>query len=93
MAEGDVPGGAGDANAMQPVDQNEPGLDGAPAGPGGNLGPGNFRNPMVSAAAFLRALQAKNPEAARTEAERAIMLDSSSDDAKQLLGRIAAQRP
>jgi tetratricopeptide (TPR) repeat protein len=38
-------------------------------------------------------LQAKDPEAARTEAERAIMLDSSSDDAKRLLGRIGVRRP
>jgi tetratricopeptide (TPR) repeat protein len=36
-------------------------------------------------------LQAKNPELARAEAERAIMLDPASRDAKQLLGRIAAQ--
>jgi tetratricopeptide (TPR) repeat protein len=37
--------------------------------------------------------QAKNLEAARSEAERAIALDPSSNDAKQLLGRIGAQRP
>ena len=36
-------------------------------------------------------LQAKNAELARAEVERAIMLDPASSDAKQLLGRIAAQ--
>jgi tetratricopeptide (TPR) repeat protein len=36
-------------------------------------------------------LQAKNAELARAEAERAIVLDPASSDAKQLLGRIAAQ--
>ena len=36
-------------------------------------------------------LQAKNAELARAEAERAIMLDPASSDAKQLLGRIATQ--
>jgi tetratricopeptide (TPR) repeat protein len=36
-------------------------------------------------------VQAKDPAAARAEAERALMLDPSSSDAKQLLGRIAGQ--
>jgi tetratricopeptide (TPR) repeat protein len=36
-------------------------------------------------------LQSKKAELARTEAERAIVLDPASSDAKQLLGRITAQ--
>jgi tetratricopeptide (TPR) repeat protein len=36
-------------------------------------------------------LQAKNPDGARAEAERAIVLDPSSNEAKLLLGRISAR--
>jgi len=71
-AEGAMQNGGANPNpnpmpGVMPANMNDPGMDGKPDGPGGT-----FRNPMTAAAAFLKALQAKDPDRlAQTTALRA----------------------